>query len=115
MFAERCRDKACDSYCKTCRQARRLVRDGIVASVKEVIASLEAHNVARARAHIAGLIELLEQRPRSTSELVGSQKFTALSRDLNQALSEIGEEALALARLRSVLWAWVEDSSNRVH
>lgn len=92
-----------------------MVSDAIVTSVKEVIASLESRDLARTRAHIAGLVELLDEIPQSTSELVGSQKFAALSRDLNQALSEIGEEALALARLRGVLLAWVEDPSRRVH
>jgi hypothetical protein len=114
MFAERCHDKACNAGCKTCRQARLMVRDAIVTSVKEAIANLESHDAARARAHIAGLIELLDQAPPSTVELVGPEQFAALSRDLKQGLSEIGEEALTLARLRGVLWAWVDDPSNLV-
>jgi hypothetical protein len=92
-----------------------MVRDAIVTSVKEVIVSLESHDHARTKAHIIGLVELLDQAPQSTADLVGSLKFAALSRDLNQALLEIGEESLALARLRGVLFAWVEDSSHRVH
>ena len=92
-----------------------MVNDAIVTSVKEVIASLEMHDLARTKEHINGLVELLEQIPRTTAELVGPQKLAALSRDLTQALSEIGEEALALARLRGVLLVWVEDPSSRVH
>jgi hypothetical protein len=92
-----------------------MVSDAIVTSVKEVIASLERHDLARTKAHIAGLVELLDQIPRSTSELVGPQKLAALSRDLNHALSEIGEGSLALARLRGVLLVWAEDPPSRVH
>lgn len=92
-----------------------MVTDAIITSVKEVITSLQKRDLKRTKAHITGLVELLDQIPASTGELVGPEKLVTLSRDLNQALSEIGEDALALARLRSVLLVWEEDRSPRVH
>lgn len=115
MFPERCDNKNCHAGCAACNQARRLVSDAIFTSVKEVIASLERRELSRTKSYIAGLVELLDQIPRSTSELVGPQKLAALSSDLNQALAEINEEALALARLRSVLLVWVEVPAAQVH
>ena len=79
------------------------------------MASLESRDRGRARSHIAGLVDLLGHIPQSTAELVGPQKLTALSGDLNQALSEVGNEAIALATLRGVLLAWVEVPHSSVH
>jgi hypothetical protein len=115
MFPESCHNENCHADCEACKHARRMVNDAIVTSVKEVIASLEKHDLKRTKAHITGLVELLDQIPKSTAELVGPQKLAALARDLNQALAEIAEEALALARLRGVLLVWVEDPLSRVH
>jgi hypothetical protein len=88
-----------------------MVTDAIVTSIREVIASFEVHDLTRTKSYISGLVELLDQMPESTAGLLGPQKLVALSQDLNQALSDIGEEALALARLQRVLLVWVEDSS----
>jgi hypothetical protein len=115
MIPERCHNETRHADCEACTHARELVSNAIVTSVREVMASMESHNLARARSHIAGLVELLGQIPLSTAELVGPRKLTALSGDLNRALSEIGDEALALATLRGVLLGWVEVPHSRVH
>lgn len=87
-----------------------MVKNAIIASVSDLTTHLERHDPARARSHLADLIALLGQIPAATKQICGPQKVTNLSRDLNKALEELGEETIALTTLRGALLAWLEDN-----
>lgn len=100
----------CKETCSNCIRAQRLASISIAASIDEVVALLEHHNLKAAESYAVRLLGVLDEVPLSTAELLGPPVLAQLRVRLNHGLLEIRTAAQlqALGTFRSALRAWFD-------
>lgn len=94
--------------CPICVRTRRMVSAVVAGALNEIVAYLSDKDIESAHTHIAALLRVLDEIPRSTAALIGDKSIADLREIVERAFAEIknGETHAADAVLRCGLSAW---------
>jgi hypothetical protein len=108
MVSDCCCSFWCDFEREGSVRAQRMVTDAIVSAVRDVVTQLKAGERTRAKSHVDGLIELLDNVPSATAQLFKAGRLAGLAVDLQLASEKIAKGDDALNTLHRILLGWFE-------
>ena len=99
----------CQAACPLCSKTQHMITSAVSASIDEVVLHLEKHDIARAISHANMLLEVLDNVPASTRELIDDGTLAELKEGIHDGIRKANEEPQSdlIEVFRAVRIAWL--------